>query len=95
MVMSLQGEEDQTGFIAGLHALLTMLFCCFVLGGSAAMAAYTHQFWEDNSEAGPFAPGPLCFSESLHSKVALGNTFFGFFLPLALSMSWYAYRPKE
>jgi len=94
-VLAAQTEEGRYGWIGLLHMVISVICTSFVFIGCFVLAISTDGFWKDTHGMGSFAPGPLCHSESSHTTAALGNTFFGFFLPLALSMSWYAYRPGK
>ena len=93
-----QNAEGLEWWISVLHMVITAVCFVFVIFGAVALFLTTHTFWTDG-DAGKndheFAPYFMCWSESQHEIIAIGNTFFAFFLPFALSMCWRAFRPGD
>lgn len=93
-----QNYEGLEWFIRVLHTVITAACFVFVIFGAVALFLTTHTFWTDGDgekNAHEFAPKFMCSSESQHEIIAIGNTFFAFFLPFALSMCWRAFRPAD
>ena len=91
-------SEGPEKYIRGLHMFITALCFVFVIFGAVALFVTTHTFWTDGDgekNGHEFAPQFMCWSESQHEIIAIGNTFFAFFLPFALSMCWRAFRPAD
>jgi hypothetical protein len=91
-------SEGLEKFIRALHMFITALCFVFVIFGAVALFVTTHTFWTDGDgekNAYEFAPQFMCWSESQHEIIAIGNTFFAFFLPFVLSMCWRAFRPAD
>lgn len=94
-------SQSNTGlekFVRGLHMFITAVCFVLVIFGAVTLLGTTHTFWTDGDaekSAHPFAPLFMCSSESQHEIIAIGNTFFAFFLPFALSMCWRAFRPGD
>lgn len=84
------------GLIDNLHLYLSGAFVLMTLAGSIILLLTTHEFWEDHGTTGDsFVPDYLCDSESRHKRIALGNTLFAFFFPLALTMAWRAFKTSS
>lgn len=95
----LSHEKDEEGGFKGmiekLHFGLTWVFLAMTLMGSITLLNATRQFWKDYGPGASFAPDLLCKSDSQQDVVALGNTTFAFYLPLAITMAWRACRPQQ
>ena len=93
-----EGESTLEWVIRGLHMVVTAVCFVFVIFGAVTLLGTTHTFWTDGDgekNGYPFAPLFMCTSESQHEIIAIGNTFFAFFLPFVLSMCWRAFRPGD